>query len=54
MEPRSNHGQPNWLATWLQDRGHQVLASRRLCSDVTYGERKETRSEATVRHWSAR
>ena len=38
MEPRSNHGQPNWLGTWRQDRCHQVLASRRLCSDVTYGE----------------
>jgi hypothetical protein len=38
MEPRCNHGQPNWLGTWLQDRCHQ-LASRRLRSDVTYGER---------------
>jgi hypothetical protein len=54
MEPRINHRQPAWLGAWLQDRCHQVLASRRLCSNATYGERKETRSEATVRHWSAR
>jgi hypothetical protein len=54
MEPRTIHELPAWFGTWLQDRCHQVLASRRLCCDVTCGERKETRSEVIVRHWSAR
>ena len=54
MELHIKQRQPGWLGAWLQERCHQILASARLYSDATYGDRIKTRTQATVRHLPVR
>jgi hypothetical protein len=54
MEPRINHGGLVGAEPACRSVATRAFASRRPCSDAKYGESKETRSEATVRHWTPR
>jgi len=49
MEPHINHGQPDWLGTWLQERCHQGIgvpeAVQRL--NLRREERDTQRSDST-------
>ena len=49
MEPHINHGQPDWLETWLQERCHQCIGVPEAVQrrNIRREERDTQRSDST-------